>query len=126
MRTIIVIVITSLSFATLASDTLRVHSDKSSFGTKPKVTNLADVMDESIYPVTLRQQGVEGEVVVELWIDNKGELARYEVVTSTNELLREIVEGKISLLEFEPAKDALGKNVNSKTKLPFQFTLDID
>ncbi len=114
------------SFSSLASDTLRIHTDKASLGCKPKVTNFSDVMDAGVYPVSLRKQGVEGEVLVDLWIDDKGELTRYKVAESTNDLLREIVEGRISLLEFEPARDALGKNISSRTRLPFQFTLDID
>ncbi|MEM9329065.1 MAG: TonB family protein [Bacteroidota bacterium] len=116
----------SISLGTWAADTLRVQSETTPSGVKPKVTNLSEVMDETVYPISLRQQGVEGVVIVELWIDEKGELTKYHVAKSTNDLLQEIVEGRITLLEFEPAKDALGQNINSKTKLPFQFMLDID
>lgn len=125
MNKLVMIVLYTVSLEVMALDTLRSQT-VDPISTKPKVTNLSQVIDTGFYPLELREQGIEGEVWVDVWINNDGKLVKYEIVKSTNDLLTAQVIAHMSLLEFEPAKNDLGQNIPSKTKLPFQFLLDIE
>lgn len=115
-----------VGFQVMASDTLKVVKNQPTGVTKAKVTNLGDVITSDFYPVELRQQGIEGEVLVDVWISDKGQVVKYEIIEASHEMLEKLVISHIALLEFEPAKNAQGISINSISKLPFQFNLDID
>ena len=121
----LIIIATFIVFAASASDTLRVESNNEK-STKPKVVNMNEVLQSTVYPKELRELGIEGEVIVSIWLDPNGDLLRYRVDESSHAKLQSFVETKIPLLEFQPAKDDLGINTYSRVKLPFQFDLSID
>ncbi len=125
MRFLTVLVVCVLSFQALASDPGKKKKSEA-VAIKPRVTNIQEVMGGDIYPVQLRKEGIEGEVIVEVLLDEAGAVLEYKVSHTSNEMLEKLVTERLELLQFEPAKNALGMNVQSKTKLPFQFTLDVD
>jgi protein TonB len=84
----------------------------------PMVTN-----PPPLYPLSLQQARVGGEVVVEFMIDSTGvvQLATLRVVESTNELFAQAVERVLPRLRFLPAH--LGeRNVGVLVRQPFVFT----
>ena len=113
-----------------ASDTLKIKPIEApgttSISSLPKVKNIAQILGSIQYPQSLRQQGIEGKVVANLWIDEKGKITNYQIAHSTDETLSSLVNENILLLEFEPAKNEFGVAVSSKTKLPFHFNLKVD
>jgi len=128
MRKLIVLVVLSVvGYHVMAADTLKIaNTEPATKATKVKVTNLSDVFNSEFYPVELRKQGIEGKVMVDVWIDNKGEMVKYEILEASHETLEKLVMSHLSLLEFEPAKNAQGVSINSVSKLPFNFSLNVD
>ncbi len=124
MRKFFILVLCVVGYHLMAADTLKVKTTDP-IVTKPRITNLNDILGPGFYPVELRQQGIEGEVLVDIWIDENGRLVKFNIAKSTNDQLEKIVISKLAILEFEPAKTKFGASVGCKTQLPFQFSLDI-
>ncbi|HEX6940194.1 MAG TPA: energy transducer TonB [Longimicrobiales bacterium] len=92
---------------------------------RPELKNRAEVQREleRRYPKVLRWGAVEGAVLVLFWIDEFGQVQRYEIRKSSgSKALDAAVESVIEIMEFRPAMDR-GKPVKVIVALPIRFEL---
>ncbi len=89
--------------------------------TKPYIKNLHDVINSKHYPKKLKENPIEGKVIVSIWLDDNGEILKYTIDEANNKALEEFIRGRVPLLQFEPARDNFGVRIFSKVKLPFEF-----
>jgi protein TonB len=77
------------------------------------------------YPEVLRSAGIEGKVVVEFVLDERGQPLQgsIRVVQSDNDLFADAVRIALGRLRFTPAEVG-GKKVNQLVQMPFVFTLN--
>jgi protein TonB len=77
------------------------------------------------YPEALRGAGIEGKVVVEFVVDERGQPVQgsVRVVQSDNDLFTDAVRIALGRLRFTPAEVA-GKKVSQLVQMPFVFTLN--
>jgi protein TonB len=77
------------------------------------------------YPETLRSAGIEGKVVVEFVVDERGEPLQgsIRVVQSDNDLFADAVRVALGRMRFTPAEVG-GKKVSQLVQMPFVFTLN--
>ncbi|HEX7088858.1 MAG TPA: energy transducer TonB [Longimicrobiales bacterium] len=93
------------------------------FTVKPELVNREQIRRILLrrYPSHLRRAGIEGTVVFQFWIDEQGEVTRYEMARSSgNAELDRIAEDVIELMEFRPALN-MGKPVPVSVALPIVF-----
>lgn len=74
------------------------------------------------YPDVLRKSEIEGKVVVKLFIDENGNVVKYEIMNSPNELFVKSVKEVIMKWKFVPAEQN-GRKVPSAIMYPIKFTL---
>lgn len=79
------------------------------------------------YPESLREKGVQGEVLVEFTVDTSGRAdpATFTVVESTHPLFTDAVREALPLMKFTPAV-AHGRHVRQLVRLPMKFKLMTD
>jgi TonB family protein len=72
------------------------------------------------YPPMAIQQHMQGTVVADLWISEKGKPSRCQIVRSSGYELLDDTTCKILLwrARFTPARDAFGKPVKDKVRTP--------
>jgi protein TonB len=75
------------------------------------------------YPVEARQKRIEGDVIVELIVDERGRVIRRRVVKGLGHGLDQRALAMARKLRFEPAIDANDRPVTSKVPWTFTFTL---
>jgi protein TonB len=77
------------------------------------------------YPEALRSAGIEGKVVVEFVVDERGQPVQgsVRVVHSDNELFADAVRVALGRLRFTPAEVG-GRKVSQLVQMPFVFTLN--
>ena len=77
------------------------------------------------YPESLRNAGIEGKVLVEFVVDERGQPVQgsIRVVQSDNDLFADAVRVALSRLRFTPAEVG-GKKVSQLVQMPFVFTLN--
>lgn len=77
------------------------------------------------YPEVLRSAGIEGKVLVEFIVDERGHpvQASIRVVQSDNDLFSDAVRIALGRLRFIPAEVG-GKKVSQLVQMPFVFTLN--
>jgi len=77
------------------------------------------------YPEALRSAGIEGKVVVEFVVDERGQPVQgsVRVVQSDNDLFADAVRAALGRLRFTPAEVG-GKKVSQLVQMPFLFTLN--
>jgi protein TonB len=77
------------------------------------------------YPESLRSAGIEGKVLVEFVVDERGQPMQgsIRVVQSDNELFANAVRAALGRLRFTPAEVG-GKKVSQLVQMPFVFTLN--
>lgn len=77
------------------------------------------------YPEALRSAGIEGKVVVEFVVDERGKPVQgsIRVVQSDNDLFTDAVRVALGRLRFTPAEVG-GKKVSQLVQMPFVFTLN--
>jgi len=77
------------------------------------------------YPEALRSAGIEGRVVVEFVVDERGLPVQgsIRVVQSDNDLFADAVRSTLGRLRFTPAEVG-GKKVSQLVQMPFLFTLN--
>lgn len=92
----------------------------------PRLLNPGEVRSflQSFYPTTLRAVGVEGQVIIWLYLDERGDVRRAQVryssgVQSFDELARVVA----SLMKFRPAMNH-GRPTAVWVSQPIRFTLD--
>jgi len=76
------------------------------------------------YPDTLREAGVEGEVLAQFVLDTTGfaEMNTFKVLKSTDTLFANAVRSTLPTMRFNPAEVG-GKKVKQLIQMPFQFNL---
>jgi protein TonB len=77
------------------------------------------------YPESLRSAGIEGKVLVEFVVDERGQPVQgsIRVVQSDNDLFADAVRFALGRLRFTPAEVG-GKKVSQLVQMPFVFTLN--
>jgi len=77
------------------------------------------------YPEALRSAGIEGRVLVEFVVDERGQAIQgtIRVVQSDNDLFTDAVKAALGRLRFTPAEVG-GKKVSQLVQMPFVFTLN--
>lgn len=99
--------------ATMAQDT-----------TQPRITNIQQIGRalERTYPPLLRDAGVEGLVVLRLWVSETGQVSDVQVLRSSHEAFEDPAREAARLARFRPAM--LGERpVRTTVEIPMQFTL---
>jgi periplasmic protein TonB len=77
------------------------------------------------YPEALRSAGIEGKVLVEFVVDERGQPVQgsIRVVQSDNDLFTDAVGAALGRMRFTPAEVG-GKKVSQLVQMPFVFTLN--
>jgi periplasmic protein TonB len=77
------------------------------------------------YPEPLRSAGIEGKVLVEFVVDERGQAVQgtIRVVQSDNDLFTDAVKGALGRMRFTPAEVG-GKKVSQLVQMPFVFALN--
>jgi len=84
---------------------------------------LKAVQDSISYPVEAKKERIEGTVVVNFVVDEKGTVQNLEVMRGVHPLLDREALHVIRSLEFEP-KTKNGEPVSAHMGLPVKFSLD--
>lgn len=93
------------------------------FTVAPELTNRARIKSILLrrYPARLRNAGIQGTVLLQLWIDEQGEVTRHEMARSSGSAeLDRIAQEVIDLMEFSPAFN-MGEPVAVSVALPIVF-----
>ncbi|MDZ7290866.1 MAG: energy transducer TonB [candidate division KSB1 bacterium] len=77
---------------------------------------------EPTYPELARKAGIEGKVIVKVWIDKKGKVKEVQVLKGAVEILNEAAVAAAKQWEFTPAMMKLGP-VDVWSTLTFNFSL---
>ena len=88
----------------------------------PKPINMQEVQKEIGYPQELRDEGIQGEVLIKVMVNTQGKYVKHEVVKSPNDKLTAAVVKHIDKIRFDPA-DKDGKKVSFWATIPFRFKL---
>jgi TonB family protein len=88
----------------------------------PVPLNLADIRRKIIYPQDLKQEGIQGTLVIRVLVDTLGLVQKYLVLKSPHPGFEKAVIPLLPELKFHPASD---KNVKTKfwVLMPFTFKL---
>lgn len=78
-----------------------------------------------VYPANLRAARVEGSVLVQFVVDQRGrpEMTSFKVIKSSNDELTESVRLAVNGMSFFPAESG-GQKVKQLVQLPFRFAPD--
>ena len=90
--------------------------------TPPEALNLYATMEKIGYPEDAKGAGVEGRVLAQVTINEKGRVVDYEIKESPSPVLTAAVEEHVEGLKFKPAKKD-GKAIKSIVQVPFRFEL---
>jgi protein TonB len=76
-----------------------------------------------VYPSALKSQKVEGNVVVQFVVDERGmaQMNTFKVIRSTDNAFTDAVKRAVSLMTFHPA-ELRGKKVKQLVQQPYKFT----
>ena len=75
------------------------------------------------YPMLARRQGLEGEAIIEVWLDEEGEqLQRVIIQSSGHALLDQAALRSVAQSQFSPYQEN-GQPQRSRLRVPIQFTL---
>ena len=109
-------------------------SDESTGGKNPGGTFSADQVERQVsllpgapapnYPEALRAAGIEGRVIAQFIVDERGlvESDSVRIVTSDNALFEASVRSVLKRMRFAPAEIG-GKKVRQLVQMPFVFTI---
>ncbi|MEL6850252.1 MAG: energy transducer TonB [Bacteroidota bacterium] len=89
---------------------------------EPAPVNMDDIKKLVGYPQIARDAGIEGQVVVRVLVDKKGNYTKHRVVNQVHPILAEAVEKHISKLKFTPAIQG-GRPIKFWVNIPFAFKL---
>ena len=86
-------------------------------------TLLTKVDTDALYTAKMKDSDEEGDVVIELWLDEKGHIKRHKVVIpSVYDDLNNAALGVLKRLRFDPATYK-GQSVEGKFQLNFRFRI---
>lgn len=89
---------------------------------QPQPINMDDIKKLIGYPQIARDAGIEGNVVVRVLVDKKGNYKDHRVINQVHPILAKAVEGKLPNLKFTPAIQG-GKPIQFWVNIPFNFKL---
>ncbi len=81
-------------------------------------------IDENDYPLEMRKQKKEGQVIVELLINIEGKVDKVTILQGADPAFNQVVLDKLKDARFRPALDKLGSPINCRVRLPISFKLD--
>lgn len=90
--------------------------------TGPKV-NLEKLYENVTLPLLAERFGIEGDVFMEVEINDEGELINYKILQSDSEILTKGAIDALNNTIFEPALED-GKEVGTTIEIPFRFRLN--
>ncbi len=76
------------------------------------------------YPKSMRKAGVEGTVVVEIGVSEKGEIVYGRIIKKVHPVLDKLVITMVRGMSFYPAMDGTGKAFACKIFMPIRFKLE--
>jgi len=77
---------------------------------------------EPWYPELLKKAGIEGKVIVNVFIDEQGKVEKTKILESTHEAFSEAATKAAMQWEFSPAMKE-GKPIKAEVTIPFRFKL---
>ncbi|MDX1907279.1 MAG: TonB family protein [Bacteroidia bacterium] len=89
---------------------------------EPKPVNMDDIKKLVGYPPIARDAGIEGQVVVRILVDKKGNYSKHRIINQVHPVLAKAVEEHIAKLRFTPAIQG-GKPIQFWVNIPFNFRL---
>lgn len=90
---------------------------------RPAVKNIQDVIAQIPYPTEAVEAGIEGEVMVRIWVNEAGNYVRHKVIAKGHPLLYKACKHKLEALKFSPAVTTTGDLYTYWTDVPFRFFL---
>lgn len=91
----------------------------------PKPVNYKEVISSITYPLSCKEKGIEGQVLVTLKIDQNGKVINQHFKEYPCTELRDAVKEILPKLNFEPAKNSNGDAVVGLIAVPVNFKLTI-
>jgi protein TonB len=76
------------------------------------------------YPLEARKAGVEGPVVLQVFIDKKGRVRRTRVIKSPSDVLAEAAKSAMAKVLWTPPLDKTGKPVDTVIVWTYRYVLD--
>ncbi|GEM_PF-3092599 len=89
-----------------------------------QILNFKDFQDRIMYPESLMQRHIEGQVRIKMRVDEYGNVTDYWILESSSPLLAKSCISQIKYLEIFPAIDENGHARPSYVVLPFTFKLN--
>ncbi|MEO0468619.1 MAG: energy transducer TonB [Bacteroidota bacterium] len=89
---------------------------------EPAPVNMDDIKKLIGYPQIARDAGIEGNVVVRVLVDKKGNYSKHRVINQVHPILAKAVEEHIGKLKFTPAIQG-GRPIKFWVNIPFNFKL---
>lgn len=86
------------------------------------VGGMAELSKKIVYPEAAKKEGIEGKVILQVYIDEKGDVVKTEVLKGVGSGLDEVAVKAVEQTKFTPAK-VKGKVVKAKVTLPIVFKL---
>jgi TonB family protein len=75
-----------------------------------------------VYPMELRERGIQGVATVEMLIDSTGRVVEAKAVRATMPAFAAQAEAAAKQWTFRPA-EASGKKITARVMVPFEFTM---
>ncbi|GAB4429686.1 MAG: hypothetical protein OHK0039_48340 [Bacteroidia bacterium] len=88
----------------------------------PQPLNIAEIKEALGYPTPARNAGIEGRVLMRIWVDAQGKYVKHHILESAHPLLDIPCELFVPFLEFRPGYED-GLPVLSSLDIPFHFEL---
>lgn len=110
-----------LSFGLLLS----IHGQPLTSAKVVEVTNYNEVLSQITYPRSSKENGIEGEVIVSVIIDEFGNIASHEFVSYPCNELKAEVANALPKFKFSPALNEAGETITSRFTIPIKFELTI-
>ncbi|MEO0895479.1 MAG: energy transducer TonB [Bacteroidota bacterium] len=89
---------------------------------QPQPVNMDDIKKLIGYPQIARDAGIEGNVVVRVLVDKKGNYKDHRVINQVHPILSKAVQKELPKLRFTPAIQG-GKPIQFWVNIPFNFKL---
>lgn len=89
---------------------------------EPKPVNMADIKKLVGYPQIARDAGIQGDVVLRILVDEKGNYVKHKIIKQAHPILAQACEAQVPKLKFTPAIQG-GKSIKFWVNVPFKFTL---
>lgn len=82
-----------------------------------------DIINNLVYPQRAKEEGIEGKVLLELLIDEKGNIEEKKVLESSRNLFNNAALAVVDYVKFTPAKKS-GIATKSKIVVPIHFEIN--